>query len=420
MLPVPKKRWDSLVYLHGLLPDDPAHSDLDDLVVSSGDFGRAYLTERWAARFVGELFRNYTVCFVGYSIDDPVLRYMTDALAADRLLGEPSLQPFAFGSCGKGKEDEHANQWRAKNVTPILYSEDNGHALLHATLHEWEKTYRDGVSGKESIVVAHAGLHPTKSTEEEGFAGRVLWALSDPSGLPAKRFGRVRSGSAVGLAWAALGRYLRSHRSERFGVQACEEIPDSLNFSLLRRPADHVRTPWMTLVDEGGAGTEWDKVMLYVARWLTRHLDDPKLLLWLAQRGGRLHRQFAAQIKQRFRKLDELNRADKTEELKRIRHNSPHAIPETEGCAHSGACCSPGRVKATGTTVNFASGPTLDFGGIAWKSTTHNRSAYGAARHVDPMRVFSRTDSLGPGSGRPERIGTTQGTGGLQGRAVNR
>ena len=360
MLPVPKKRWDSLVYLHGLLPDDPAHSDLDDLVVSSGDFGRAYLTERWAARFVGELFRNYTVCFVGYSIDDPVLRYMTDALAADRLLGEPSLQPFAFGSCGKGKEDEHANQWRAKNVTPILYSEDNGHALLHATLHEWEKTYRDGVSGKESIVVAHAGLHPTKSTEEEGFAGRVLWALSDPSGLPAKRFAEFDP--VPPLDWLGpLSDDIYDHTDlSRFGVQACEEIPDSLKFSLLRRPADHVRTPWMTLVDEGGAGTEWDKVMLYVARWLTRHLDDPKLLLWLAQRGGRLHRQFAAQIKQRFRKLDELNRADKTEELKRIRHNSPHAIPRPKMRTLWGLLLA-GRVKATGTTVNFASGANIGF-----------------------------------------------------------
>ena len=90
LLPVPKNRWDGLVYLHGLLsePSTLTASELDRLVVSSGDFGLAYLTERWAARFVSELFRNYTVCFIGYSINDPVLRYMMDALAADRLLGE--------------------------------------------------------------------------------------------------------------------------------------------------------------------------------------------------------------------------------------------------------------------------------------------------------------------------------------------
>ena len=75
MLPIPKNsRWNGLVYLHGLLPEKADDTALNRLVVTSGDFGLAYLTERWAARFVSELFRNYVVCFVGYSINDPVLR----------------------------------------------------------------------------------------------------------------------------------------------------------------------------------------------------------------------------------------------------------------------------------------------------------------------------------------------------------
>ncbi|MGZ8996838.1 MAG: SIR2 family protein [Rhodospirillales bacterium] len=84
-LPPAKTRWHGLVYLHGLLPDGTTGADaeaaLDQLVLSSGDFGLAYLSEGWAARFVAELFQNFTVCFVGYSINDPVLRYMMDALA---------------------------------------------------------------------------------------------------------------------------------------------------------------------------------------------------------------------------------------------------------------------------------------------------------------------------------------------------
>ena len=114
-------------YLHGLLPEDPASSNLDNLVVSSGDFGLAYLTERWAARFVSELLRNFVVCFVGYSIDDPVLRYMMDALAADRLLGESPPEMFAFGSHSKGQEEAPATRtamswfwpgWRAEPERP--------------------------------------------------------------------------------------------------------------------------------------------------------------------------------------------------------------------------------------------------------------------------------------------------------------
>ena len=49
-LPVPKaNRWNGLVHLHGLLPEKPDETELHRLVVTSGDFGLAYLTERWAA-----------------------------------------------------------------------------------------------------------------------------------------------------------------------------------------------------------------------------------------------------------------------------------------------------------------------------------------------------------------------------------
>ena len=70
-LPVPKRyNWSSLVHLHGrIVPDEGGAS----LVLTAADFGRAYLTERWAARFITELFREFTVVFVGYSVADPVI-----------------------------------------------------------------------------------------------------------------------------------------------------------------------------------------------------------------------------------------------------------------------------------------------------------------------------------------------------------
>ena len=312
LLHLPKKRWDGLVYLHGLLPANAADENLDDLVVSSGDFGLAYLTERWAARFVSELFRNFTVCFVGYSIDDPVLRYMTDALAADRLLGESPLEMFAFGSYSEGQEDERANEWSAKNVTPILYREDNDHTALHQTLRLWAETYRDGISGKESIVTRHAGSHPTKSTEEENFVGRILWALSDPSGLPAKRFADLDP--APPLEWLeTFSEYIYGQDDlSRFGVQPNPKPNNLLEFSLIRRPSPYTLASWMTLVDEGTGGNAWDKVMHHLARWLMRHLDDPNLVLWLTQRGGRIHGAFADHVELRLKELDELERDGKT------------------------------------------------------------------------------------------------------------
>jgi len=327
LLRVPKNRWDGLVYLHGLLSPAPTTSDLDDLVVSSGDFGLAYLTERWAARFVSELFRNYTVCFVGYSINDPVLRYMMDALAADRLLGESPPEMFAFGSYSKGKEDERANEWRAKNVTPILYRERNHHSYLHKTLPAWADTYRDGVRGKERIVVECAMAKPLVSTKQDDFVGRMLWALSDTKGMPAKRFADFDPVPSLDWLKPLCEDRYRYADLGRFGVPPKTVKDDKLAFSLTHRPAPYDFAPRMTLVNAGATASRWDEVMRHLARWLTRHLDDPELVLWLAKRGGQLHEDFFWWVEHRLEELDKLELEGKHDELDRIRLNAPYAIP---------------------------------------------------------------------------------------------
>lgn len=327
LLPVPKNRWDGLVYLHGLLSAAPTSSELDRLVVSSGDFGLAYLTERWAARFVSELFRNYTVCFVGYSINDPVLRYMMDALAADRLLGESPPEMFALGSFSKGKEEERANEWRAKNVTPILYREHNRHAYLHKTIRAWAETYRDGVRGKERIVVECAMARPLASTRQDDFVGRLLWALSDPGGLPARRFADLNPVPSLDWLEPLSEERYRHADLGRFGVPPRTTVDDKLTFSLTRRPSPYPLAPLMCIVDAGARGSRWDEVMRQLARWLIRHLNDPALLLWLVKRGGQLHDDLVWLIEHHLDELAKLERDGNTAELARIREGAPNAIP---------------------------------------------------------------------------------------------
>lgn len=333
MLPVPKNsRWNGLVYLHGLIPERPDEASLNRLVVTSGDFGLAYLTERWAARFVSELFRNYVVCFVGYSINDPVLRYMMDALAADRRLGEVTPQAWALGDYQSGHEHAKTVEWEAKGVTPILYEQRAGvgdHSALHRTLQAWADTYRDGVTGKERIVVSHALARPSASTKQDDFVGRVLWALSDDSGLPAKRFAELKP--VPPLEWLldafAEDRYAQRDL-RRFGVPPRDEIDTKLRFCMVRRPAPYHLAPPMALVSGGVAAIEWDAVMHQLAIWLLRHLNDPRLLLWIAQHGGSVHWRLEWYIHDELERLVTLEREGKTKELLDIQAHAPNAVPE--------------------------------------------------------------------------------------------
>ena len=335
-LPIPKtSRWDGLVYLHGLLPSKPDEDEsaLHNLVVTSGDFGLAYLTERWAARFVSELFRNYMVCFVGYSINDPVLRYMMDALAADRMRGEATPQAYALAGYEPDQKEARSIEWKTKGVLPILYEVrsdkdgQDGHSLLHQTLKLWGEIHRDGVDGKEQIVARYALTHPSESTQQDDFVGRMLWALSDKSGLPARRFAEFNP--APTLEWLKAfseNRYGHGDLSG-FGISPRPPIDSDLHFSLINRPASYRHTPWMTLVGSN-QDTEWDDVMRYVARWMTRYLNDPELLYWLLGNGSQLHDRLAGLIESRLDYLDNLNREGKSDELDKIRAHSPNAVPD--------------------------------------------------------------------------------------------
>ncbi|MBF0191905.1 MAG: SIR2 family protein [Magnetococcales bacterium] len=336
MLPIPKNsRWNGLVYLHGLLPektnDDTA---LNRLVITSGDFGLAYLVERWAARFVSELFRNFVVCFVGYSINDPMLRYMMDALAVDRMLGEVTPRAWALGDCEPGQEKSKIKEWEAKGVTPILYavpSGDKTHSALHKTLHAWADTYRDGVLGKKSIVAEYACVRPSASTKQDDFVGRMLWALSDKSGLPAQYFADFNP--VPPLEWlldACSDERYQHNDLARFGVPPRDEVDPTLRFSLIRRPAPYDRALPMLLAFGGITGSAWDKVMKQLARWLVRHLDDPRLVIWIAQRGGQLHNDWSLMIKQELERFAKLERDGKIAELDEIRSNAPKAIPSPQ------------------------------------------------------------------------------------------
>lgn len=329
MLPIPKNsRWNGLVYLHGALPQRPDESALNRLVVTSGDFGLAYLTERWASRFVSELFRNYVVCFVGYSINDPVLRYMMDALAADRMLGEATPQAYAFGDCAPGQEALKTTEWEAKGVVPILYDPAKGHFALHETLKAWARTWSNGILGRERIVVNYAITRPSASTKQDDFVGRMLWALADDTGLPAKRFAEFNP--VPPLEWLEAFSEERFHHTDlaRFGVPPRTEVDTKLAFSMIRRPTPYPLAPRMTLVFGGAEEGGWDAVMFHLARWLLRHLNDPKLIHWVAQRGGQLHPRWSLLIERELDRFSRLKQEGKTAELDEVRTQAPNAIPD--------------------------------------------------------------------------------------------
>ena len=168
---------------------------------------------------------------------------------------------------------------------------------------------------------------PTASTKQDDFVGRMLWALSDKDGRPAQRFAELEP--VPSLDWLDTLSDYRYHHADlpRFQVPIGAEPSTTLTFSLLDRPGPYDKAPRMTLVTGIWGAHDWDNVMRPLAHWLTRHLDDPELLLWLAEKGGKLDSQFIQMIESKLGELASLERDGKSEELARIRAAAPRAIP---------------------------------------------------------------------------------------------
>lgn len=63
--------FSGIVHLHGRVDTDYSAAGDDEFIVSSGDFGRAYLSDGWATRFMQGLLARFQIVFVGYTADDP-------------------------------------------------------------------------------------------------------------------------------------------------------------------------------------------------------------------------------------------------------------------------------------------------------------------------------------------------------------
>lgn len=324
-LPTPKRsRWDGVVFLHGLLPVKEDPMLLNNLVLTSGDFGTAYLTERWASKFISELFRDFDVCFIGYSLQDTVLKYMTDAISSDRRLGDNARKVWAFTDVDESNQIYRRVEWEAKGVHPILYKKlqgKDGHSLLHDTIQIWSRQYTEGIASKVKIVHDAALRLPSESSQEDDFVGRLLWAMSDDSGLPAKAFANLNP--VPKLEWLLevfSAKRFRNQDLARFDIKIVSKASDQ-NFSLVDRPARYDLTSRMSLFTSEVSNTAWDVLMNNLAEWLTRHLNDRRLFLWVISNGTKANYKFKQILE---RKLVTFSAPDGWHDSELELKNAPH------------------------------------------------------------------------------------------------
>lgn len=283
--------WSGPTYLHGRI--DRAHDpDGRDLVLTSGDFGRAYLRDAWAARYVVELFREFTVLFVGYSLNDPIVGYLVDALAADMGPNRQFRKAYALADFNGSEVDEkrQTDAWRGKHVEPILYRKLRGktpYRLLNDSLLEWSRHHASGLGSRiDEALSLGAKPSPTKSVTQE--TRNLAWALSKGDGSVARAF--ANAAPAPHISWL-----------------------EPLSQVKLRHPAsgqDYGLFDWPSPTDNGAhlaplAGGRSTMLPLArptqeLGRWLSRHMQSQALVDWVIARNGHLHPEWEYFLEQQF------------------------------------------------------------------------------------------------------------------------
>ena len=134
--------FEGLVYLHGRVNENYSGSD-KGFILSSAEFGRAYLSEGWATQFFKEIISEYVVVFVGYGADDPPVYYLLEALNKKK---RRAKDIYAFQS---GTAEDAEEKWQHKGVTAIPY---DAHESLWKTLAAWAKRAESLESWQDKII----------------------------------------------------------------------------------------------------------------------------------------------------------------------------------------------------------------------------------------------------------------------------
>jgi hypothetical protein len=147
-------------HLHGRLADAGLGLAETDLILTSADFGDAYLRDGWASRYIEDRMRTATLVLVGYRAEDAALRLLLESLDVDRERFPDLNKIYAL----ERSSDGSAAEWRAKGIIPVEFA---SHDELYETLAEWARYANHPADFERERIRTILAKPPQAATEFE-------------------------------------------------------------------------------------------------------------------------------------------------------------------------------------------------------------------------------------------------------------
>lgn len=174
LLPNPRSAtFEGIIHLHGRVDADYNGPGDEEFIISSADFGRAYLSDGWATHFMQSLLARFQIVFVGYGADDPPVQYLLEAL---NLHAGNRSRLFAFQP---GTNLDDAALWEHRGVRAIPFDNSQGFDPLWDSLAAWAERARD-VDGWYANLLATAAAGP--AALDPHVRGQIAHILSTREG----------------------------------------------------------------------------------------------------------------------------------------------------------------------------------------------------------------------------------------------
>ena len=146
--PARRREFAGVLHIHGALTRNP--SRYSDLILTDQDFGEFYLRRRVVPDLIYDTARLFHLVLVGYRADDPPMRYLLDAIAAEEGRFDDLKDRYIF--VGSDEADDVAlEDWHARGIEPIRYdASDREHTVLLRMLKRWADL--SAINGQPHIV----------------------------------------------------------------------------------------------------------------------------------------------------------------------------------------------------------------------------------------------------------------------------
>jgi NAD-dependent SIR2 family protein deacetylase len=146
--PTTRTEFDGVFHIHGALATSAQRTS--DMVLTDQDFGEFYLRRRIVPDFIYDAARLFHLVLVGYSANDPPMRYLLNAVAADGSRFSDLKERFTFFGGPLPANEVQMEDWRGRGITPIHYDDANAHGQLQHTLLRWAEL--SAINGDRKVV----------------------------------------------------------------------------------------------------------------------------------------------------------------------------------------------------------------------------------------------------------------------------